>query len=121
LKDFWGAHYFPELLEVERKRFPKIEIIVDILGGTCEAKKIPVPLDCVDGFIEAFYGRPEALLEKVVRQAQSSWGFLEKGMEDVLVKRLADDLASGGWDKKYGKYRSLPSATFSMTLVIAKP
>lgn len=121
LPSFWSGDYFPELAETERTRFPKIETLTAVLGGNCEVKKLPVALDCVDGFIEAFYGRPEALLEKGVRQGQSSWGFLKEGMEEVLVKRLSDDLLAGAWDKKYGAYRSMPFMTGSLTLITARP
>lgn len=121
LNDFWNAAYFPELIEVERLRYPKIDFIVEALGGNCEVKSIPVPFDCSDGFQEAFYGRPEAFLEKEIRKSQSAWGFLPDGVEDRIVKSLADDLASGAWDKKYGHYRTQPSFTCALRLVIAKP
>jgi len=120
LTGYWSAEYFPELLEVERKRFPKIETITQVLGGTSEVEKIAIPSDCVDGFIEAFYARPEALLDKDIRRSQSSWDFLDKGMEEVLVKRLSDDLASGGWDKKYGAHRCMPYFEGSLTLIVTK-
>ncbi|MBI3259785.1 MAG: methyltransferase domain-containing protein [Ignavibacteriae bacterium] len=118
---FWKANYFPELVEIEKLRDPSIDSIVSALGGTCEVVPIPIPLDCVDGFQEAFYGRPEAFLEKEVRQNQSTWGFLPEGVEERIVKALADDLASGDWDRKYGYHRTLESFTCSMRLIIARP
>ena len=120
LDDFWNAAYFPELIAVEKKRYPSNDFVIDCLGGQCEVISIPIPWDCVDGFQEAFYGRPEAFLDKDVRLNQSAWGFLEVGMEDKLVKRLADDLASGEWDKKYGKYRTLKEFTCALKLIVAK-
>jgi len=121
LDNFWNAHYFPELIAVEKARYPTIDFIVQSLGGSCEIKSIPIPLDCLDGFQEAFYGRPEAFLEKQVRLSQSAWGFLPDGVEDRLVKTLADDLQSGNWDKKYGYYRTQPSFTCALRLIIAHP
>jgi len=61
LHHFWNVHYFPELIEVEKLRYPKIDFICEGIGGKCEIVKIPVPLDCVDGFQEAFYGRPRGV------------------------------------------------------------
>lgn len=119
LDNFWNAHYFPELIEIEKARYPTLDLIVNALGGNCEVKSIPIPLDCVDGFQEAFYGRPEAFLEKEIRKAQSAWSFLEDGMEDILVLRLSDDLASGEWDKKYGHYRTQPTFTCALKLIVA--
>jgi SAM-dependent methyltransferase len=121
LDNFWNADYFPELIEVERARYPTIDFIKKSLGGNCEIVAIPVPFDCSDGFQEAFYGRPEAFLEKEVRLAQSAWGFLQNGLEEQLAKRLSTDLASGAWDKKYGHYRMEPTFTCALRLVISTP
>jgi SAM-dependent methyltransferase len=119
LDNFWNANYFPELIEVEKARYPTIEFIQNALGGNCEVVSIPIPLDCVDGFQEAFYGRPEAFLEKNVRLSQSAWGFLPKEIEDKLVTALETDLKSGEWDKKYGHFRTQPTFTCALRLVIS--
>ena len=121
LDNFWNAHYFPELIEVEKARYPTIDFIQKSLGGNCELIPIPVPLDCIDGFQEAFYGRPEAFLKKEVRASQSAWGFLPAGVEDKMVKALEDDLKSGEWDKKYGHFRSEPTFTCALRLIISRP
>jgi len=121
LNIFWNAHYFPELMEVEKARYPTIDFIKNALGGNCEVVSIPIPLDCLDGFQEAFYGRPEAFLKKDVRLSQSAWGFLPKGVEEKLVKSLEDDLKSGEWDRKYGHFRTQPTLTCALRLIISKP
>ncbi len=121
LDNFWNVHYFPELIDVEKARYPKLDIIKQSLGGKCEVIEIPIPLDCLDGFQEAFYGRPEAFLKKEVRAAQSAWGFLQDGVEEKLVQRLADELASGEWDRKYGHFRTQPAFICALRLIIAKP
>ena len=66
-------------------------------------------------------GKLIAFLEKEVRLSQSAWGFLPDGVEDRLVKALADDLQSGNWDKKYGHYRTEPTFTCALRLIIANP
>ena len=121
LDNFWNANYFPELIEVEKARYPAIDFVKRSLGGKAEVVPVPIPFDCSDGFQEAFYGRPEAFLQKEVRQSQSAWGFLEDGLEEKLVKRLADDLQSGEWDRKYGHYRTEPTFTCALRLVISNP
>lgn len=121
LHQFWNAQYFPELIEVEKARYPSIQFITDALGGQTTVQEIAVPLDCSDGFQEAFYGRPEAFLDKNIRQAQSAWKFLSPGLEDTLVARLAADLNSGDWDKKYGHFRTQPEFTCALRLIIATP
>lgn len=121
LDDFWNAYYFPEVIAVEKARYPSVDFIRKSLGGQSEVLAVPIPLDCVDGFQEAFYGRPEAFLHKDVRLSQSAWGFLDDGLEDVLVKRLADDLATGEWDKKYGYLRTQQTFTCALRLIVARP
>lgn len=121
LHDFWNAHYFPEVVDIEQQRYPTISFVAKALGGNCEVQPIPIPYDCIDGFQEAFYGRPEAFLKKEVRLAQSAWGFLPEGVEERLVQALADELESGEWDRKHGKHRTMPSFTCALRLIVAMP
>ena len=88
LHEFWNIDYFPEVVAMQKRRYPAIDWITGILGGHCEVQPIPIPLDCVDGFQEAFYGRPEAFLDKEVRKAQSAWGFLSEEQQEIIVGRL---------------------------------
>lgn len=118
LDRFWNAEYFPEVIDVERQRYPTIPFITETLESDCTVWEIPVPLHCVDGFQEAYYGRPEAFLDEKVRDGQSAWGFIPADQRRDIVKRLADDLASGEWDRKYGSYRSQPEFTCALRLII---
>ncbi|HLP94314.1 MAG TPA: class I SAM-dependent methyltransferase [Saprospiraceae bacterium] len=118
---YWTAEYFPELLAVEGRRTPAINLICESLGGQTQVIPVIVPVDCVDGFQEAYFGRPEAFLEQKVRQSQSAWSFLPEGLEEVLVDRLRKALESGEWDKKYGHYRSMPEMTGSIRLIVSNP
>lgn len=117
---FWNASYFPELIEVEKSRYPSIDMINQALGGSCDVIKVPIPLHCADGFQEAFYGRPEGFLNPEVRLSQSAWGFLSKEKEVELVERLENDLISGEWDKKYGYLREQPTFNGSLRLVVSR-
>jgi SAM-dependent methyltransferase len=105
---FWNVAYFPELIEIERRRYPKLEAIDSALGLKATVSCVRIPMDCTDGFQEAFYARPEAFLDPEVRKAQSAWGFLDKDLEKAYVKRLEDELRSGEWDNNYGQNRILP-------------
>ena len=121
LDDCWNAAYFPEVIDVEKQRYPTIDFLTDTLGGNCEVQSVPVPLDCVDGFQEAYYGRPEAFLSSAVRKGQSAWGFIPEDEQERIVKRLADELQSGKWDEKYGHFRTQPAFTGALRLIIANP
>jgi len=60
-------------------------------------------------------------LEKEVRLSQSAWGFLPEGLEEKLVQSLQEDLQSGEWDRKFGHFRTQPTFTFALRLIIIKP
>lgn len=121
LDRFWLAQYVPELIAAERRRFPPIESIRAALGGVSEVRTVPIPIDCVDGFTEAFYARPERFLDPAVRRAQSAWGFVPDDVEERFVARLRADLESGAWDRQYGHWRQLPCFEGSLRLIVASP
>lgn len=108
LELFWNAEYFPELIEAERSRYPALGTIEQIVGLPAKVTKIKIPLDCTDGFQEAFYGRPEAFLREEVRRAQSGWSFIGKEREAEYVAAFAKELETGEWDRKYGFHRTMP-------------
>ncbi len=115
---FWLAEYAPELLAREAPRFPTIEALCQSLGPGAYARPVPVPIDCVDGFMEAYYARPEAFLDDHVRDAQSSWGFIDGPTTAVILARLRADLESGRWDERHGVLRTQPEFDGSLTLVV---
>ena len=117
---FWLADYAPELIAVESGRYPAIDAICSGIGGAKEVRVVPIPIDCTDGFTEAFYARPEKFLDAAVRRAQSAWGFVTEAAQARFVKNLADDLASGAWDKKYGHWRKMPHFEGSLRLIISR-
>jgi hypothetical protein len=121
LDNFWNAEYFPEVIEVERARYPTVDFIKNSLGGHCKIIPIPVPLDCKDGFQEAFYGRPEAFLDKQVRLSQSAWGFIPEDKQEKIIERLKIDLENGTWDNKYGHFRTQAFFTCALRLIVATP
>ncbi|WP_296596047.1 methyltransferase domain-containing protein [Phenylobacterium sp.] len=121
LGDWWLNDYAPELIAAEQRRYPDISQTAAALGSKVEVRVVPIPIDCTDGFTEAFYGRPERLLDPAVRRAQSSWGFVGPEVEPRFVARLSDDLDSGRWDERYGAWRRLPAYEGSVRLLVGWP
>jgi SAM-dependent methyltransferase len=117
----WLAEYAPELVAVESQRYPKLDRIRRVLGGTSKIVPVPVPIDCVDGFTEAYYARPERFLDPAVRAAQSAWGFVEPPAIDRAMGRLRADLDSGEWERKFGYFRQRSHFVGSLRLVTAHP
>jgi len=117
----WLADYAPDMIAVEARRYPTIAAIEEGLGGRVDVQPVEIPLMCTDGFSEAYYGRPERLLEPGARRANSAWSFVEPGVEAKFVERLSRDLENGLWDKKYGALRTQPFFDGSLRLIVGHP
>jgi len=117
----WQHEYVGECVAVDAPLMPLMGEIGAALGGQIRVEHVPVPRDCIDGFIEAYYARPEALLDPVVRASQSAWRRLAPGVEERIVDRLAGDLEAGTWDSAHGAMRSLPEYDGALRLVISEP
>lgn len=121
MMDYWLSDYIPEVRETEARRFPPIGRIVKALGGSVIVEPVPVPLNCADGFNEAYYGRPEMFLDQQARLACSSWSLVPPAAVDRFVQALTNDLKSGAWDMKYGHFRSQPYFDGPLKLIIGMP
>jgi Methyltransferase domain len=116
----WQLEYLREGIAKELPRFPAIDDIEAALGGRTRVERIPTPGDCMDGFFEAFWKRPEALLDPQVRSAQSMWALLEPEEEQLIVERLAAALESREWDAEHGHLREQHSFDGALRLVISE-
>ena len=117
----WQRDYFAEAVAIEQPRFGTVDEVAAELGGKVRIERMSTPADCTDGFFEAFWNRPEPLLDPTVRASQSIWELLEPGVEERIFERLAADLASGKWDADHGALREMPSYEGSLRLVISEP
>lgn len=121
LKKFWLSDYAPEMMEYESGRMPSLDVVAGHLGGRVDVSVIPIPHDCLDGFAEAFFGRPEAFLDERVRSSQSAWGFVTSDVERSSVAHLKESLDDGSWDRRHERLRSIPSYDGSLRLLVANP
>lgn len=117
----WQQQHLAEGLAIERPRFPSLDAVAAALGGRTHVERIPTPGDCTDGFFEAFWRRPERLLDPAVRAAQSMWALLPPGVEDRIVERLARSLSSGEWDAEHGHLRGTAEYDGALSLVVSVP
>jgi SAM-dependent methyltransferase len=105
--DFWlTTTYFPEIIELDKRRSPSIGEIVAELGDS-SIERVPIPHDCVDGFLAAFWRRPEIYLDPTVRAGMSGFALLDEGTVARGIARLESDLESGTWENRFGYLRSL--------------
>jgi SAM-dependent methyltransferase len=118
--EFWLiGRYLPEVRDRDAASFPAIATIAEALGGTTDMAPLPVPDDCVDGFLGAFWARPEAYLDPDVRAGMSTLAAADEGVLAAGLSRLAADLESGEWERRYGHLRSLPELDLGYRLIVA--
>jgi hypothetical protein len=85
--------------------------------GNVTVIDVPVPHDCVDGFLGAYWRRPHAYLDADVRSAMS----LFSKLKDVAVglAALQADLDSGVWRQRYDHLLYKPELDIGYRLVVA--
>lgn len=120
LQQTWLTRYMEDIAAAEAARFLPIVALCEYLGGEVEVRPCRVPQNCTDGFMEAFFGRPEHFLDPRARAAQSAWAFAPEGAEARFVAKLSADLASGAWDAQYGHLRTAPFFDGSLRLLISR-
>jgi SAM-dependent methyltransferase len=97
-KSFWLMQdYFPEFLEVDRRRCPSIASVASRLTDA-EVIPVPIPHDCQDGFLGAYWRRPAAYLDAGIRSGISSFA---QCADLSPLRRLERDLESGEWEARY--------------------
>jgi SAM-dependent methyltransferase len=115
---FWLVRdYFPEILALDRQIFPSMELLSAVFGSI-DVQPLAVPGDCVDGFLGAYWQRPEAYLDEEVRAGISAFSRLPS--IDRQLERLGCDLASGDWERRNASLRHRADLDVGYRLVIAE-
>ena len=113
---FWLVQeYFPEMLALDRVIFPPIDRLTACFRDA-DVRVVPVPADCEDGFLGAFWRRPAAYLRPEVRDAISSFHRIADARP--ALARLDADLRSGAWDERHGALLAKPACDVGYRLVI---
>jgi SAM-dependent methyltransferase len=112
---FWLTRdYLPE---VAASRLGLATELARAIGARMEP--VLIPWDCADGFLEAYWRRPEAYLDERVRRGISIWASLGSSIEQRAVRSLRDDLASGRWAEHNRELLDLDAAEIGLRLLIA--
>lgn len=115
---FWLTRdYFPEIHEMDIAIFPGLAELVTHFDEV-SIQPLLIPEDCQDGFLAAFWKRPEAYLNRQVRNSMSSFSKLNK-LEEGLSK-LEADLASGAWHEKNKEILEMDALDVRYCLITAK-
>lgn len=114
--EFWLPEYLPEIASIDIGLFPSIDTLSYTLGGSSDVEVIDIPHDCTDGFMCAYWRRPEMYLKPAARQAISTFSRLGDISEGL--GHLRSDINSGHWYKKYGALLSKSTLDCGYRLVV---
>lgn len=94
---FWLTHdYLPEISEIDRRIMPSLAKLAEELGPY-EATPVLIPYDCRDGFLGAYWRRPQSYLNPAVRGSISAFAMIDA---ETGLKQLAHDLDTGAWRER---------------------
>jgi SAM-dependent methyltransferase len=113
---FWLTDYFPGALEADRQVFPTFPQIGRVLGAIT-VSELPIPHDCSDGFMGAYWRRPDAYLSDGVRSAISTFSKLEEVSSGL--ERLRRDLKTGEWHRRYGSALNIPQLDLGYRIIVS--
>jgi SAM-dependent methyltransferase len=115
---FWLIEdYFPALAAIDRRIFPSLGEL-ERAWGAVEVQPVPVPHDCVDGFLGAYWRRPAAYLDAAVRAGISTFTKLPE-VESGLF-RLRRDLDDGTWRRRHADVLERTELDLGYRLVVAR-
>lgn len=115
VKYAWLIDYFPEFQAIDLAAMPPL---TDIAKQFTRASivNVPIPHNCSDGFLCAYWRRPRAYLNADVRAAISSFAKIADAKPGLAA--LEQDLDSGAWDKRYGELLTQTSLDCGYRLII---
>jgi SAM-dependent methyltransferase len=110
--------YLPEAAASDVASFPALCDLLNALDGG-EVEPILIPSDCHDGFMAAYWARPEAYLDPTVRANISTFALLPARRLERALTRLAGDLDGGVWNQRHGHLRNLPELDLGYRLIVS--
>ena len=78
------------------------------------------PTRLQDGFLEAYWARPEAFLDPAVRAGTSALAQLPAAILDPALERLRGDLESGEWHRRHGHLLELDELDLGYRLLVTE-
>ena len=114
---FWLVQdYLREIYELDRRQFPTLREIERAIGPI-EAEALPVPADCTDGFLGAYWRRPAEYLDPRARAAISTFSRFDTA---AAIARLAAELVDGTWSARHRELLNRSELDVGYRLVVAR-
>jgi SAM-dependent methyltransferase len=118
LERFWLSEYLPRAAKDDSAMAVPMGVLSRLIPDG-QVRPVLIPHDCADGFGAAYWRRPEAYLDPIVRAGMS---FFAKADDQELrsgLHRLAGDLASGRWHDRHADLLELDSFDVGYCLIVA--
>jgi hypothetical protein len=113
--DLWFVRdYLPELAGVQLERRPRILEQAAAVGTPAAIDRLPIPHDCRDGLLGAFWRRPERYLDPALFAGDVPPEAIERALG-----KLRTDLEAGAWRRRYGGLLSREALDVGYRLVAA--
>jgi SAM-dependent methyltransferase len=119
MAQYWLFDYFPRMRRMDRSGFPPLAEFAAAFKSI-EVLAVPIPGDCRDGFLGAFWKRPAAFLEPAVRASISSFAKLPPAELEAGLHRLRADLASGAWQRQHEPMAAAEAQDIGYRLIIGR-
>ena len=120
LDDFWLVRdYLPVIKRFDLERSPSVEAVAEAVGAD-RVEPVRVPWDCSDGFLAAYWRRPELYLDADVRACISGLALLPPADVDAAMRRLADDLESGAWARHNAELMEREEMDYGYRLIVSE-
>jgi SAM-dependent methyltransferase len=117
----WLARdYLPEILALDVRRFAPIADLAALLGPL-DVHAVPIPHDCSDGFMGAYWRRPAAYLDAAVRSGISTLQQIDADAVARGLAALANDLATGRWASRNAALLGRDVLDLGYRILIARP
>jgi SAM-dependent methyltransferase len=112
------ADYLPEIAELDRRIFPRMEQLATWLGGETQVEAVPIPRDTRDWTLMSFWAHPERVLDASARNATSGFARMAPAVVNRVVAAVQRDLENGSWESRHGDLRKLDAFDAGLRLVI---
>jgi SAM-dependent methyltransferase len=112
----WLTDYLPGLIAIDDAQMPRMSEYARWLGKV-ETIPVPVPHDCSDGFLYAYWRRPMVYLDPLMRTGASAFWALDNVEEGL--HSLQRDIESGEWTRRYEALLELDAYDAGYRLIVA--
>jgi SAM-dependent methyltransferase len=113
--------YLPEIAARERGLAALDAVVAGLteLGRNIDVQPVDVPWDCTDGFLAAYWRRPQRYLDPAVGAGTSAIAALPDTVTGPALERLADDLRTGAWRRRHADLLDRDALDVGYRLVVA--